>query len=196
MLTSDDLKGILSDPSKLITDSSKLGLAIFLNCDDEEDADIAVDLNITEFPCVKIYQNGIVLRSLSGSELSEETLKLTLSQVVDETQLTQLVSQDDMLQHVRKSYANTVNKKTDSCGVVQNCCGSVDSTMMNYSMEELMMAGAADLGLGCGNPLSFAKVEKGIFFFFIFSFGTFSITESIYTYTRHDCSGFRVGGRD
>lgn len=166
LLTADDLKRLFSDLTKLTTDPSKLGLTMFLNCDDEEDADVAIDLNITEFPCVRIYQNGTALRSLSGNELSEDTLKLALSQVVDEARLT---SQDDILQHVRKSYANTVNKKTDSCGTVQNCCGSVDSKMNEYSMEDLIMAGAADLGLGCGNPLSFAKVEQGSMFFCFFS---------------------------
>ena len=56
---------------------------------------------------------------------------------------------------VSKSYANTVNN-------VQSCCVLVDSTMNGYSAEDLLKAGAdANLGLGCGNPLSFANLQEG-----------------------------------
>jgi arsenite methyltransferase len=42
------------------------------------------------------------------------------------------------------------------------CCVSIDSTLNGYSLEELAMAGSnANLGLGCGNPLSFAALQEG-----------------------------------
>lgn len=42
------------------------------------------------------------------------------------------------------------------------CCVSVDSSLNGYSLEELAMAGSnANLGLGCGNPLSFADLQEG-----------------------------------
>ena len=48
-----------------------------------------------------------------------------------------------------------------SCGSIA-CCVSVDSTLNGYSLAELATAGAtANLGLGCGNPLSFAALQPG-----------------------------------
>ena len=45
---------------------------------------------------------------------------------------------------------------------VAACCVSVDSSLNGYSLEELAMAGSnANLGLGCGNPLSFAALKEG-----------------------------------
>lgn len=45
---------------------------------------------------------------------------------------------------------------------VTACCVSVDSSLNGYSLEELTLAGAtANLGLGCGNPLSFACLQEG-----------------------------------
>jgi ubiquinone/menaquinone biosynthesis C-methylase UbiE len=42
------------------------------------------------------------------------------------------------------------------------CCVSVDSSLNGYSLEELAMTGSnANLGLGCGNPLSFASLQEG-----------------------------------
>ena len=175
MLTVDELKGLFSNPEELVGSSSKLGSFIFLSCDDEEDTDIAVDLDITEFPCIKIYRCGKALRSLSGVEVSKKNVQLALKQVIDETQL---LAGDDMLRHVQESYAGTVKKEL-------NCCGSTDSKMNNYSMEELMMAGAADLGLGCGNPLSFAPLVEGAVLY-VYSVAFTCIITSITSFCTHE----------
>ncbi|MBU0546890.1 arsenite methyltransferase [Patescibacteria group bacterium] len=47
-----------------------------------------------------------------------------------------------------------------SCGC---SCGNVKSISKNigYSEEELRIVGAANLGLGCGNPLVFGKIKEG-----------------------------------
>jgi ubiquinone/menaquinone biosynthesis C-methylase UbiE len=37
----------------------------------------------------------------------------------------------------------------------------VDSTLNGYSASDLALVGAANLGLGCGNPLSFAALKEG-----------------------------------
>ena len=58
-----------------------------------------------------------------------------------------------MLQHVLKSYAKTVNKDQGSC--------FSSNSLMAYTLEDLAVAGASDLGLGCGNPLSFAEINEG-----------------------------------
>lgn len=63
---------------------------------------------------------------------------------------------DEILKLVAKSYANTVTQKKEAT------ISPVDSTMMGYSAEDLQKAGDdANLGLGCGNPLSFANVKQG-----------------------------------
>lgn len=43
-----------------------------------------------------------------------------------------------------------------SCGGVQNISKSI-----GYSEEDLKTAGAANLGLGCGNPVAFGKIKAG-----------------------------------
>lgn len=58
-------------------------------------------------------------------------------------------------QIVAESYAETAKGNA-------SCCVSVDSTMNGYSVEDLLLAGSnANLGLGCGNPLSFAELREG-----------------------------------
>eukprot|EP00656_Telonema_subtile_P020953 TRINITY_DN21_c0_g1_i1.p1 TRINITY_DN21_c0_g1~~TRINITY_DN21_c0_g1_i1.p1 ORF type:complete len:293 (+),score=59.86 TRINITY_DN21_c0_g1_i1:142-1020(+) len=43
------------------------------------------------------------------------------------------------------------------------CCGTnrPDSGLLGYTPEELAKAAAGDVGQGCGNPLSFAKLQPG-----------------------------------
>ena len=63
----------------------------------------------------------------------------------------------DILKLVQQSYANTVNKNEGGC------CVSVDPNLNSYNMDELVKAGAeaANLGLGCGNPLNIANLKEG-----------------------------------
>ena len=61
---------------------------------------------------------------------------------------------------VRESYSTIAKKET--CG----CCGSsqrdVDiAKAIGYSDEDLAMAGDANLGLGCGNPIALAHIKEG-----------------------------------
>lgn len=61
----------------------------------------------------------------------------------------------DILKLVQKSYANTVKGE-------EGCCVSVKPEMLGYTQEQLIKAGKdANLGLGCGNPISFANIQKG-----------------------------------
>ena len=89
-LTSKEVREILlNDPGSLAagTSLSKLGSIIILDCDNEDDADVAVSLGISEFPTVMLYQNGKVIRLLSGCDLTKQSVQLALSQEADETQL-------------------------------------------------------------------------------------------------------------
>ena len=58
-------------------------------------------------------------------------------------------SSEDILKLVQSSYAKG------------GCCVSVDSTQCGYTPEELAIAAGANLGLGCGNPLSFSGLQEG-----------------------------------
>ena len=46
------------------------------------------------------------------------------------------------------------------CGCACGCNQNV-SKNIGYSDEDLKMAGEANLGLGCGNPVSFSKIKEG-----------------------------------
>jgi arsenite methyltransferase len=63
----------------------------------------------------------------------------------------------DVLKLVQQSYANTVNQKPGGS------CVSVDPNLNSYDTDELLKAGAkeANLGLGCGNPLTFSNIKEG-----------------------------------
>lgn len=62
-----------------------------------------------------------------------------------------------ILRLVQQSYANTVNKSSSSGG----CCVSVSPELLGYTKEQIESASDSNLGLGCGNPLSFANVKEG-----------------------------------
>ena len=64
----------------------------------------------------------------------------------------------EVLRLVQESYANTVNQTGDDGG----CCVSVNPETLGYTPEQIIKAGKdANLGLGCGNPISFAHVRDG-----------------------------------
>jgi len=73
----------------------------------------------------------------------------------------------DLLRLVKESYATTVNSsKFDDKkrkNAVEGCCVSMDPALNGYNLEELVRSGAdkANLGLGCGNPLSFSNLTEG-----------------------------------
>eukprot|EP00563_Minutocellus_polymorphus_P011115 CAMPEP_0181061616 /NCGR_PEP_ID=MMETSP1070-20121207/22624_1 /TAXON_ID=265543 /ORGANISM="Minutocellus polymorphus, Strain NH13" /LENGTH=418 /DNA_ID=CAMNT_0023141599 /DNA_START=86 /DNA_END=1342 /DNA_ORIENTATION=+ len=63
---------------------------------------------------------------------------------------------NDVRRLVQQSYAATVNNESGGC------CVSVDPAAVGYTPEQILKAGKdANLGLGCGNPMSFANVAKG-----------------------------------
>jgi arsenite methyltransferase len=64
---------------------------------------------------------------------------------------------NDVRRLVQQSYAATVNKNESG-----GCCVSVDPSKVGYTPEQILKAGKdANLGLGCGNPMSFANVTRG-----------------------------------
>ena len=60
---------------------------------------------------------------------------------------------------VRQRYGATA-KGESSCG--DECCTSTNSDALGYSAEDAAAAPeAANLGLGCGNPLAIASLQPG-----------------------------------
>jgi arsenite methyltransferase len=65
----------------------------------------------------------------------------------------------DIIESVRQHYSAIAEGK--KCG-----CGSGDAAnvarLIGYSPQELEVAGQANLGLGCGNPLALAAIQPGM----------------------------------
>lgn len=122
---------------------------ISLNSNDEDMLELAMTYNMVHLPSVSFYRSGELLlyvkdpTELSGSGISRIIEKLDRLLAFDVRKM------------VSESYASTLSGS-------QSCCVSnVDSTLMGYTAEQLATAGSANLGLGCGNPLSFADIKAG-----------------------------------
>ena len=67
-------------------------------------------------------------------------------------------SSDTIREEVRQRYGATA--RGESCA--DDCCTSTSSDVLGYSAEDSAFAPeAANLGLGCGNPLAIASLERG-----------------------------------
>src|SRR5438477_3552734 len=76
-----------------------------------------------------------------------------------ETKLAESSSQT-IREEVRRRYGATARRETSSCG--DGCCTSTSADTLGYSAEKSAMAPeAANLGLGCGNPLAIASLREG-----------------------------------
>src|SRR6516162_5498807 len=68
-------------------------------------------------------------------------------------------SSEIVREEVRRRYGATASGKS-SCA--DDCCTSNDATALGYSDEDaLAVPEAANLGLGCGNPLAIASLKDG-----------------------------------
>jgi 2-polyprenyl-3-methyl-5-hydroxy-6-metoxy-1,4-benzoquinol methylase len=151
---------------------------LILNMDEECLEEIGIDLGLKSVPSYQIYKKGKVMLSSPDNE------NVTYNSIRDALKKAEKASsrsvvcvpgsdsnsssnggggccapppsgEEDVLRLVATSYANTVNK-------VDSCCVSIDSTMNGYTIEDLIRAGEdANLGLGCGNPISFANLKEG-----------------------------------
>src|SRR5215217_346953 len=69
-------------------------------------------------------------------------------------------SSDGIRDKVRERYGATARGESSSCG--DECCGSTSADTLGYSTEDSAVAPeAANLGLGCGNPLAIASLQPG-----------------------------------
>jgi SAM-dependent methyltransferase len=68
-------------------------------------------------------------------------------------------SSETVREEVRRRYGATASGKS-SCA--DDCCTSTEATDLGYSAEDAAAAPeAANLGLGCGNPLAIASLKEG-----------------------------------
>ena len=67
---------------------------------------------------------------------------------------------DDIVKKIVKDKYAQIAKSGSGCGCGCNSAGAI-SKDIGYSDEELAIVGAANLGLGCGNPLAFGNIKEG-----------------------------------
>src|SRR4030095_17151272 len=68
-------------------------------------------------------------------------------------------SSDTIREEVRQRYGSTARGESSCAG---DCCTFTSSDTLGYSTEDCAFAPeAANLGLGCGNPLAIASLERG-----------------------------------
>jgi len=66
---------------------------------------------------------------------------------------------DTIQESVRDHYGAVARGEQSACG----CATTAElATTIGYSKEELELAGEANLGLGCGNPLALAEIQPGM----------------------------------
>ena len=73
------------------------------------------------------------------------------------------MNETDIREKVREHYADVAEGKTSCCSEAKDCGGTVNiSRRLGYSREDLeTLPDESEMGLGCGNPLSFAKLQPG-----------------------------------
>lgn len=76
------------------------------------------------------------------------------------------MKEDEVRKAVREGYGNIARQSSSCCASSASCCGgSVAqdiSRALGYSDEELeSVPEGANLGLGCGNPVALASLQKG-----------------------------------
>src|SRR6476619_655710 len=69
-------------------------------------------------------------------------------------------SPETIREEVRRRYGATARGESSSCG--DGCCTSTSAETLGYSTEQSVVAPeAANLGLGCGNPVAIASLQPG-----------------------------------
>lgn len=69
-------------------------------------------------------------------------------------------SSETIREEVRQRYGATARGESSPCD--EGCCTSTSAETLGYSAEEsAIVPEAADLGLGCGNPLAIASLQTG-----------------------------------
>ncbi len=77
------------------------------------------------------------------------------------------MKKEETIKIVREGYAKVAKQGSSCCAPADTCCGSTGkakdiSKFVGYSDEELTsVPDAANMGLGCGNPVALASLKEG-----------------------------------
>ena len=73
------------------------------------------------------------------------------------------MNETNIREKVREHYAGVAEGKTSCCPRANSGCGEENiSQKLGYSAQDLAsLPEQAEMGLGCGNPISFAKLRPG-----------------------------------
>ena len=138
-------KDLIASLREIVKDYESVKL-IELNLDDDAMSEVALELHMTNIPCVHLYtttNNTLIKKIIQDAPLDDIVSLLR--------EITSL-SEEDYIKFVSESYAGVVNK-TASC-----CVSNVDSTIL-YNRSEQELVKESNLGVGCGNPLSFIELN-------------------------------------
>ena len=163
-------------------DSGLVGIFVLNTDESDELEEAAIELGLSDVPSYQIYKNGSVVgSSSSSSSVSINTIRAQLKSAAAASANTSCCPPSntnnaavccpdgsntenapndpaEVLRLVQQSYANTVNQSGEGGG----CCVSVNPETLGYTQEQIIKAGKdSNLGLGCGNPISFANMQKG-----------------------------------
>ena len=142
----------------------------------DELEDLAIELGMDDVPSFQVYKDGRLVGGSSGKKAA-----VTMDAIRSQLNAAQSSSSccpppatngaavccpdgaasaptdpSAVLRLVQQSYANTVNQSGEGC------CVSVNPEVLGYTPEQILQAGKdSNLGLGCGNPISFANIKIG-----------------------------------
>jgi SAM-dependent methyltransferase len=138
-------KDLIASLREIVKDYESVKL-IELNLDDDAMSEVALELDMTNIPCVHLYT------TTNNTLIKKITQDAPLDNIVSLLREITSLSEEDYIKFVSESYAGVVNK-TASC-----CVSNVDSTIL-YNRSEQELVKESNLGVGCGNPLSFIELN-------------------------------------
>lgn len=77
------------------------------------------------------------------------------------------MTDDKIRKKVREGYAKVAQREQSCCGPAYTCCGSANTAdalaqSVGYTKKDIAaVPEGANLGLGCGNPIALASLQKG-----------------------------------
>jgi|EP00970_Alexandrium_tamarense_P020684 arsenite methyltransferase len=162
---------------------AKPSVMVIRTDESDELEELAIELGLNDVPSFQIYKSGTRVGGSSGRAVSIAVIRDQLKSAATASNSsccpptgaagtgttgiaccpggssTKPAPSDpsEVLRLVQQSYANTVNQSGEG-----GCCVSVKPEALGYTQEQIIKAGKdANLGLGCGNPISFANIKEG-----------------------------------
>jgi SAM-dependent methyltransferase len=119
----------------------------FAEIDVDKNRDAVSKYDTRGLPSCVLLKNGAVVKKLDSATMDAiaphlDGLSIPSTEAADQRAM------------VAEAYGQTVKGEASACQ-------SIDSKLLGYTAAQLKEASGADLGLGCGNPLSFAKARPG-----------------------------------